>query len=82
MLKNNCDIDFQPLVIGDENVEVENNFRYLGTVIDDRLKFSENVNLICKKSQQRLYLVRKLRSFGVNSNVLETAYKMMVFFNT
>ena len=78
MFKNNCDIDFQPLVIGGENVEVVNNFKYLGTVIDDRLKFSENVNLICKKSQQRLYLLRKLRSFGVNSTVLETAYRSLI----
>ena len=26
MFKNNCDVDFQPLVIGGENVEVVNNF--------------------------------------------------------
>ena len=31
-----------------------------------------------KKAQQRLYLLRKLRSFGVGSHVLESVYRCLV----
>ena len=78
LFKNNVEIDFEPVKIGGENVETVENFKYLGTVIDNQLNFSENVNLIYKKSQQRLYLLRKLRSFGVNKLILETVYRSLI----
>ncbi|PVD36156.1 hypothetical protein C0Q70_03130 [Pomacea canaliculata] len=53
-------------------------FRYLGTVIDGRLSFSAHVNQVYKKAQQRLYLLRRLRSFDVSSGVLETVYRSLV----
>ena len=76
--KNNCDRDFEPVEIGGEKVEVVENFKYLGTVIDNQLNFSDNVNLIYKKAQQRLYLLRKLRSFGVNKEILVNVYRSLI----
>ena len=54
------------------------NFKYLGTLIDNKLSFSDNLDLIYKKSQQRLYLLRKLRSFDVSRELLQIVYKSLV----
>ena len=54
------------------------NFKYLGTLIDNKLSFSDNSDLIYKKSQQRLYLLRKLRSLDVSRELLQIVYKSLV----
>ena len=48
---------FVPVKVNNEPVEVLYNFKYLGTLIDNKLSFSDNSYLIYKKSQQRLYLL-------------------------
>ena len=53
-------------------------FKYLGTHIDQKLSFTPNVDFICKKAHQRLYLLRKLRSFGVKKDILQMVYKSLV----
>ena len=51
---------------------VVSNFKYLGTLIDNKLSFNDNSDLIYKKkSQQRLYLLRKLRSFDFSRELLQ-----------
>ena len=47
------------------------NFKYLGTLIDNKLSFNDNSDLIYKKSQQRLCLLRKLRSFYFSRELLQ-----------
>ena len=72
---------FVPLKVNDEPVKVVSNFRYLDTLIDNKLCFSDNSDLIykkSKKSQQRLYLLRKLRSFDVSPELLQIVYKSLV----
>nr|KAG5713225.1 hypothetical protein BaRGS_007752 [Batillaria attramentaria] len=41
-------------------------YKYPGTSIDSEVTFAENTESILKKVQSRLYMVRKLRSFGVS----------------
>ena len=53
-------------------------FRYLGTVIDSKLSFDEHADALYKKANQRLFLLRKLRSFGVSPKVLELVYRCLV----
>ncbi|XP_025101682.1 uncharacterized protein LOC112568566 [Pomacea canaliculata] len=67
-----------PLVIGNEEVERVTTFKYLGTVIDDSLNFTEHVGTVHKKAQQRLYLIRKLRSFNVSEHILVDVYRALV----
>ena len=72
---------FLPVKVNNEPVKVVSNFRYLDTLIDNKLCFSDNSDLIykkSKKSQQRLYLLRKLSSFGVSRELLQTVYKSLV----
>lgn len=68
----------RPLKISSVNVEQVDSFKYLGTVLDKHLKFSDHVDFICKKANQRMYLVRKLNSFGVDKYILEMVYRSLV----
>uniref|UniRef100_A0A1A8IGU6 Alkylated DNA repair protein AlkB homologue 8 N-terminal domain-containing protein n=2 Tax=Nothobranchius TaxID=28779 RepID=A0A1A8IGU6_NOTKU len=54
--------------------EVVEEYKYLGTTFDNLLKFSANTEEILRKCHQRLYLLRKLNSFGVSSSVMMTFY--------
>lgn len=55
-------------------VEVVEEYRYLGTVFDNLLKFSANTEEILRRSHQRMYLLRKLNSFGISTPVMMTFY--------
>ena len=61
----------QPLRIIGQTVETVSTFKYLGTVVDENLTFTVNVDHIYKKAQQRLFLLRKLRSFNVSTDALQ-----------
>ena len=50
-----------------EAVERVSTYKYLGVVFDRRLNWKENINSVLKKLNPRMYCMRKLRSFGVNS---------------
>ena len=75
-----------PVKVNSERVTVVFNFKYLDTLIDNKLSFSDNSDLIYiknkikkqKKTQQRLYLLRKLRSSGVIRELLQIVYKSLV----
>ena len=47
--KENIFILFVPVKVNNEPVEVVSNFKYLGTLIDNKLSFSDNSDLIYKK---------------------------------
>ena len=68
----------RPVKIDSENVVQVDNFKYLGTVLDKKFKFSEHVNTLCKKANQRLYLIRKLKNFDVDVHILELVYRSLV----
>ena len=55
-------------------VEVVEEYRYLGTIFDNLLKFSSNTEDILRRCHQRLYLLRKLNSFGVSTHIMMTFY--------
>lgn len=60
----------QNMVIHGEDIEVVKNYKYLGTVIDDKLTWSCNTDTIYKKGMQRLYFMRKLRQFKVDRDMM------------
>ncbi len=65
-------------MIDNVNIDQVSSFRYLGTVIDNKLSFSENTSFVCKKAHQRLYLLRKLKSFRVSDHILESVYRSLI----
>ena len=66
-------------VIHDEEVEFVDTFKYLGTVFDSHLTWDVNTHSLVKRSQQRMYLLRKLKSFSVDtkSPVLSVFYRKL-----
>ena len=52
-------------------------YKYLGVVFDSKLNWKENFNVVLKKVNTRVYCLRKLRSFGVNSGMLLTFFIML-----
>ena len=61
-----------------ENVEIVQNFKYLGTVLDSKLNFSDNTDHITKKAQQRLRLLRTLSCFNVSKKALSMFYQVHI----
>ena len=55
-------------------METVEKYKYLGTLFDNLLMFSSNTEEILKKYHQREYLLRKLKSFGINKDILTTFY--------
>ena len=54
-------------------------FEHLGTVLDNNLNFTTHVDTVCKKVNQRMYLIRKLKTFDVDKKMLEMIYLLRVF---
>ena len=56
--------------INGQEMEVFKEYKYLGSIIDDKLCFEPNTSLLCKKGQQRLYCLRKLAKFNVDKTLM------------
>ena len=65
----------QSLMIKGQTVETVSTCKYLGTVVDENLTFTDNVHHIYKKTQQRLFL---LRSSNVSADVLQFVYTSLI----
>lgn len=44
-------------------VETVSQYKYLGTILDEKLSFEANTDYICKKANQELFFLRKLSDF-------------------
>ena len=49
-------------------------FKLLGSFIENDLKWNKNCEKIISKARQRLYFLRKLKSFHVNKSILMNFY--------
>ena len=58
-----------PLVIDGRTVEIVQHFKFLGSTISSNLKWELNVVNIVKQAQQRLYFLRRLRSFDLTFSI-------------
>ena len=67
----------EPILINNQEVEIVKSLRYLGTVLDERLLFCEHVDYVYKRAQ-RLFLLRKLKSFDVSQHILQLVYRSLI----
>ncbi len=65
-------------IIHSQDVEIVDQYKYLGTVFDSQLKFDANTDTIVKCGQQRIYLLQKLNSFNVCKSVLCVFYHSFI----
>ena len=68
----------QPVRIKTEDVESVKTFKYLGSVLDNNLSFTTHFDTECEKVNQRMYLIRKLKTFDVDKKMLEMMYRSLV----
>ena len=59
-----------PIVLNEEEVIIAETYKYLSTVIYNKMKGSENIAKMAKKANQMVYFVWKLRNVGVNRKIL------------
>ena len=77
-------VQHEPLEINDETVEVVEEYKYLGTVIDNKLNFSSHIDEIYKKANSRMFFVRKLCKLNVSNKIMDLFYSSIlqsVFFH-
>ena len=65
-------------MINNTSVERVDCFKYLGLHIDSKLNFNTHVNGVIRKCKQRMYLLRKLKSFDVSKKILSLIYKSLI----
>ena len=67
-----------PLLIDGKTIEIVQHVKFLGSTISSDLKWELNVDAIVKKAQQRLYFLRRLRSFGLTTQITLNFYKAVI----
>ena len=84
--KKTEEIIVDPRSIGDHTIiSVHNNdirqvssYKYLGVQIDKDMSWSEHVTSCCAKIHQRLHFLRRLRLFGVSTNIMLIFYRASI----
>ncbi|MCI4378698.1 hypothetical protein PGIGA_G00218730 [Pangasianodon gigas] len=59
-----------PVYIGETEVERVKTFKFLGIYSSKDLTWSHNTQQLLRRSQQRLYFLRRLRKFGMSTEIL------------
>ena len=62
------------LLINNVPVEQVSKFKFLGSLVNDDLTWNENCNSKLMKARQRVYFLRKLKSFNVKTPILINFY--------
>lgn len=65
-------------VVNNTVIDRVNTYKYLGVEIDDQLRFDKCASVKVKKLQQRMFFLRKLCSFNVDTCILELFYKSVL----
>ena len=68
----------RPIEIKGETVDVVTEYKYLGTLINDKITGSNHIQKLAKKANQRLFFVRKLRKINVSRRILSLFYKATI----
>jgi len=67
-----------PTIMKGADVEMVDSYKYLGVVLDNKLCFQSHVNVTSKKVQQRLFFLRKMRTFHVSSEMMTLFYRSFI----
>lgn len=71
-------VDQQLLYINGETVERVQDYKYLGTIIDNKFNFNKNVESVYKKINCRMYFVRKLSKLSFNGKIMDIFYSSII----
>ncbi|KAI8485683.1 hypothetical protein Bbelb_365170 [Branchiostoma belcheri] len=68
----------EPLIISEQTLETVTCIKVLGLTIQNNLKWDQQVDSMVKSSNRRLYMVRRLKRFGVSVPDLVSVYTVYV----
>ncbi len=68
----------QPTSVKGQMVEWASSYKYLGLIIDNKLRFDTHVKAVCKKGQQRLHCLRRLSTFNISRTLMTMYYKSYI----
>ncbi len=68
----------KPVIIKDTMIEQVTSYRYLGFYMDSVFCWKTHIDSLCTRLQQGLYFLRRLRLYGVGSNILLAFYRAML----
>jgi hypothetical protein len=71
-------INYIPLRINDQQLELVTSFKILGLTINNHIKRNDNVAIVVKKASKRLYILRVLRRSGILSADLLSIYNALI----
>ena len=66
------------LIVNNSEVEIVDSFKFLGIHITSNLSWSLHARCICKKGQQRLYVLRCLKKFHMKPEILVNFYRSII----
>ena len=67
-----------PITIDGEIVERVKKYKYLGIILDNKLKFDSNMPNIYEKCQYIIHCFQRQRNIGINSKILTLYYQSCV----
>ena len=67
-----------PIKISDQNVTQVESYKYLGVTIDNQLKWDEHDSYTFKKANKRVYFLRKLKQFQIDSTLIYLFYQSTI----
>jgi hypothetical protein len=68
----------EKVTIKEEEIEIVESYKYLGSFIDDKLKWTQNTENLTRKASKRLYFLRKLKKCGVDNSILSMFYESVI----
>ncbi|KAI3367896.1 hypothetical protein L3Q82_026726, partial [Scortum barcoo] len=68
----------RPVLLEGAEVEAVDSYRYLGLWLDNKLDWTTHTSHLYGKTQNRLYFLRRLRSFNICSKLLQMFYQSVV----
>lgn len=66
------------VVIKENPVEQVSSYKYLGVVIDDQLAWHEHIDYLVKRVNPRLYCLRRMSKFDIDSRILTIFYNSVI----
>jgi hypothetical protein len=64
--------------IGNETASRTDRYKYLGTIITNKLSWTEQWEQISKKFNSALYLIKTMKNLGFKKEILTTVYKSLI----
>ena len=67
-----------PININGQHIEILHSYKYMGTSINDKLRWDDNTINLYKKGQQKLYFLIKLNALHTERNILFVTHESFV----